>query len=184
MQLTNDIMREIPDLAPSKGRAVTLQVPVGIHVDDSLYEAVARSLRSACSMVEIAKPPESSWLGLFLRRHRMVAEWLAFRGGTSMEVAQKTIRSFPIQVHPRIDYNAMNPRRFLAWAAARARRPNAIVYATDGMDPNGRRALHQYVTTQRSDLFVVHVSWNCPHEPTDDDLDYLASSERIWLTRP
>ncbi len=110
--------------------------------------------------VSIAKTamPKKGLLSL-LKRPDKCDCWLVSEGGIDLKSAQQIIESFPFDVHPRLDHNAMNLRKFLGLAAAFAKRPDIIVFETSGMDPLGVEQLYSYIKANIKQIFMVEVCW-------------------------
>jgi len=82
--------------------------------------------------------------------------------------AQRILDDLPTPVHPKLSWNAANPRMLMGLAASLSISPKVIVYSTEGMDPRGVELLHDYLDQRRSGLFGVYIS----SIPGDDGPSY------------
>jgi hypothetical protein len=127
--------------------------------DQQILNDIAFSFKSRY-IVYAAKTamPKKGVFGLFGKANKCDL-WLASEGGIDLKTAQQTIETFPLDVHPRLDHNAMNPRKFLGIAAAFAKKPDIIIFETAGMDPLGVEQLNYYIKLNINQHFIIEVCW-------------------------
>ena len=125
---------------------------------ETLYRELSRRFKSDNINGIVVAPASLDTVRRRLLRQPTDVEWLTQNAGISSEAAATIIDGFPIRVAPRMNQNAMNPRRFLGLAAAIAKNPDLIVYATSGMDPRGISLIHKYASAHYPDGCLIHVS--------------------------
>ena len=172
---------ELPPLDVKRGHAVSLLVASEFYAEESLLDEIAVRLRLDGRNVGVAKPAIRR-RGLFRSLSpSSSAHWLSNAAGVDPQSAQEIISELPIDVHPKLDWNAGNPRNFLGVAAAIQTAPDVLIYASLGMDPVGVLALHNFITSRRQDFFALYVNWSCDRSNYDADFMSLPDSERRWL---
>ncbi|MFC7339693.1 hypothetical protein ACFQY0_21085 [Haloferula chungangensis] len=172
---------ELPSLDVKRGHAVSLLVAGEFYAEESLLDEIAARLRIDGWIVGVAKPARRRG-GLFrFLSPSSTDRWLSNEVGVDQQSAQEIISELPIDVRPKLEWNAGNPRNFLGVAAALQTSPDVLIYASLGMDPVGVLALHDFVTSRRQDFFAVYVNWSCDRSSHDADFMALPYSERKWL---
>lgn len=172
---------QLPSLDVKRGDAVSLLVPDEFYAEDSILDGIAARLRTDGRIVGIAKPARRRG-GLYrILSPSTTDRWLSKEVGIDQQSAQKIISELPIEVHPKLEWNAGNPRNFLGIAAALQADPDVLIYASAGMDPVGVLALHDFISSRRQDFFAVYVNWSCDRSNHDADFMSLPYSERKWL---
>jgi hypothetical protein len=134
-----------------------------VHLPTSCdYEAFAKVLESACrtagKSLAVASLPRPAF-SLRLLRRPTVCEWLATVAGIPLSDAEQIVAGLPVPVAPHYQSNAMNPRRFLALAAAITRGTDVLLYETSGMDPLGRAKIHAYARQRYPAGCLIHANW-------------------------
>jgi len=175
-------IRNIPSSEPVRGEALTFLVPEHCRVAESVLDQVADSFRSNDTTVAIARPAR---LPKGIRRifaSRSTVSWVEKNAEVDRLVAQAIISSLPEVVHPKLDWNAGNPRNFLGLAAALYSKPDVIVFSTLGMDPLGVARPYAYVKSKREEFFAVNVEWGIDAAENEDcNTAALFYGEQIWL---
>ncbi|MFN0019831.1 MAG: hypothetical protein ACKVP0_16360 [Pirellulaceae bacterium] len=149
----------LPQLALIQGRIICLHVPDGLHDDgQALIEALVEFVQSDGKSVGVGglATPRQGVLELFGRQTSQ--QWLADAAGISLEDAQKLISGFGVPVDEDLSANAATPRCLLGIAATIVSKPDVLIYRTDGLDPRGRIAVHQYAAAKTRELCLVHLS--------------------------
>ena len=160
---------------------MSLLVSDEFYAEDSILDEIAARLRADGHIVGIAKPARRRG-GLYrLLSPSTTVRWLSKKVGIDQHSAQTIISALPIEVHPKLEWNAGNPRNFLGIAAALQTKPEVLIYASSGMDPVGVLALHDFITSRHQDFFAVYVNLSCDRANHDADFMSLPYSERKWL---
>jgi len=172
---------ELPSLDVKRGHAVSLLVASEFYTKESLLEEIAARLRTDGRVIGVAKPARRRG-GLFrFLSPSSTYRWLSSATGVDQQSAREIISELPIDIHPKLEWNAGNPRNFLGVAAALKTAPDVLIYASLGMDPVGVQALHDFITSRRQDFFAVYVNWSCDRSNRDADFLSLPYSEHKWL---
>lgn len=86
-------------------------------------------------------------------------DWMCQGGGISKEQAGAIIAGLGVTVAERLAYNAGTPRNLLGISATLLKRPEVLIYSTAALDPQGCRAVHQFVHSKSLHLCAVHISY-------------------------
>lgn len=136
------------------------------------YNTAENMIASLCAAagksLAVARLPKPKSFRTQRFRRPSVFNWLAAATTMSLVDAKRVISSFPVHVSANFEENAMNPRRFLALAAAITQRADVLLYDTSGMDPLGISELHAYAIQYYIRGCLVHACWHpminsCPN---------------------
>jgi hypothetical protein len=145
------------DLTP--GKIICLHLPHGFSGDyQPLENALLQIARRENKSAIVSRPAihhggilESLW-------PQKSHQWLAKAAGISLEESKTMIAEFGVPVAENLSWNAANPRCLLGIAAVIVRRPDVLIYRTDGLDPRGMIAAHRYAASHGGALCLVHLS--------------------------
>ncbi len=172
---------EEPTIEAKRGQGLTLLISDEFFVDNTFQERIASQLRSDGHIVEIAMPARRSNGFFRLFSPRTTNQWLSKQLKIDLASAQRIISALPIDVHPKLDWNAGTSRTFLGVAVALHTKPDVLIYSSIGMDPRGVIALHDFITSIRQDFFAVYINTGCDKTGQDTDYMSLPYSQQQWL---
>lgn len=94
----------------------------------------------------------AKWIG-----RNATARWLSRNAGITSLKAQSLIERAPLRIHPRLTYNAADPRKLLGIMSA-IEQAELLMYDTIGNSPAGMNAIHAYVAEYFATRCVIHLA--------------------------
>jgi hypothetical protein len=83
---------------------------------------------------------------------------MASQLGCTESHAKAKLTELPLPFREQFNCNATNPIRFLGFVLAAHANPSILIYETSGMDPNGRKLLHEYASRVFTKGTLIHAS--------------------------
>ncbi|MBT5018444.1 MAG: hypothetical protein HON04_06835 [Planctomicrobium sp.] len=112
---------------------------------------------AAVDSKDVADAGSANWSNILTRwiyRDSSV-RWLSLNSQFNLSEAQAQIAASPIPIHPKLSYNAGDPRKLLG-IMAMIGRADLLMYDTLGNSPAGMAIIHSFVSDLFSDKCVIH----------------------------
>ena len=150
-------MRDLDSIQISPGARHCIHLRRGCDARD-LAAALARSPSVDSGVIRVATNPDPRTLWTRLFGMHPVSKWMASKLGCTQADAKSRISRLPVPVHEQFNCNAFNPMRFLGFVLAANDNPLVLIYETSGMDPRGRKLLHEYAPKEYFQGTLINVS--------------------------
>jgi len=152
------LRQNMPELELSRGSTVCLHVPARLdcHATADVIVELARQEERTAVFCDHTTIWRGGIRGFF--EPQTSSKWLSRAASLSVEEAAAVIRRFGSHVPDPLSACAATPTCFLAIAAAALNNPEILIYSTEGLDPLGCLAIHEYVGSYCRHLCVVCVS--------------------------